>query len=123
MYDRRDYYRVRQIPFFRKCFKKTTDYFLKLLFLFENTILPANTYIHNWPLQPFSQDYGLASHTHVVCVNFILELRDLQFNVDSEDFLRNFFMAALFTLRDFARNLLRENRRRNIFFIIFRSDA
>ena len=43
------------------------------------------TYIHNWPLQPFSQKHGLASHTtHVVCVNFILEWRDLQFNVDSE---------------------------------------
>ena len=44
-----------------------------------------HTYIHNWPLQPFSQDYGLASHTtHVVCVNFKHEWRDLQFNVDSE---------------------------------------
>ena len=43
------------------------------------------TYIHNWPLQPFSQDYGLGSHTtHVVCVNFMREWRDLQFNVDSE---------------------------------------
>ena len=32
-----------------------------------------HTYIHNWPLQPFSQDYGLAAHTiHVVCVKFIL---------------------------------------------------
>ena len=42
-------------------------------------------YIHNWPLQPFSQDYGLASHTtHVVCVNFIREWRVLQFNVVSE---------------------------------------
>ena len=41
--------------------------------------------IHNWPLQPFSQDYSLASHTtHVVCVNFIREWRDIQFNVDSE---------------------------------------
>ena len=29
------------------------------------------TYIHNWRLQPFSQDCGLASHiTYVVCVNF-----------------------------------------------------
>ena len=28
-------------------------------------------YIHNWPLQQFSQEYGLASHyTYVVCVNF-----------------------------------------------------
>ena len=45
-----------------------------------------HTYTHNWPLQPFSQDYGLASHTtHIVCVNFfICEWRDLQFNADSE---------------------------------------
>ena len=44
----------------------------------------THTYIYNWSLQP-SQDYDLASHnTHVVCVNFILEWRDLQFNVDSE---------------------------------------
>ena len=29
-------------------------------------------HIHNWPLQPFSQDFGLAFHTtHVVCVNYI----------------------------------------------------
>ena len=45
-----------------------------------------HTYIHNWPLQSFSQDHGLAStHTiYVVYVNFIREWRDLQFNVDSE---------------------------------------
>ena len=43
-----------------------------------------HTYIYNWPLQPFSQDYSLASHiNHVVCVNFICEWRDLQFNIDS----------------------------------------
>ena len=42
-------------------------------------------YIHNWPLQPFSQDYWLASYsTHVECVNFKREWRDLQFNVASE---------------------------------------
>ena len=41
--------------------------------------------IHNWPLQPLIQDYGLASHiTHAVCVNFIRERQDLQFNVYSE---------------------------------------
>ena len=35
-------------------------------------------YIHNWPLQSFSPDYGLASHTtHVVCVTFVREWRDL----------------------------------------------
>ena len=37
-----------------------------------------HTYIHNWPFQPFSQDYGLVSHTiYVVYANFIHELRDL----------------------------------------------
>ena len=41
-----------------------------------------HTYIHNWPLQPFSQDYGLGSHiAYGVCVNFMREWRDLQFNV------------------------------------------
>ena len=33
---------VPQIPFFGKCFKKNTEYSLKILFLFESTILPAN---------------------------------------------------------------------------------
>ena len=32
-----------------------------------------------------------------------------------DSFLRNFFMAVLLALRVFARNLLRESRRRNIF--------
>ena len=45
----------------------------------------SSTYIHNWSLQPFSQDYVLAAHTaHVVCFNFIREWRDLQFNIYSE---------------------------------------
>ena len=51
------------------------------------------TYIPIWLLQPFSQDYNLASHTtYVVCVNFINEWRYLQFKVDSERqiFLRIF---------------------------------
>ena len=45
-------------------------------------------YIHiccNWPLQPFSLDYGLASHnTHVVRANFTRVWRNLQFDVDFE---------------------------------------
>ena len=52
-------------------------------------IFMESTYIHTYIIghykQPFSQDYGLASHTtHVECVNFIHERWDLQFNVDSE---------------------------------------
>ena len=43
----------------------------------------THTYIHNWSLQPFSQDYELVSYTtYVVCVNFIHKWRDLQFKVD-----------------------------------------
>ena len=37
----------------------------------------------------------------------------------NDRFLRNFFMAIWFTLRAFARNLLRGSRRRNIFHISF----
>ena len=49
---------------------------------FYQKSIPA--YIHKWPLQSFSHYYDLASHTtHVVCVNFIREWLDLQFNVDS----------------------------------------
>ena len=38
------------------------------------------TKIHIWLLQPFSQDYDLASRTtNVVCFNFIHKWRDLKF--------------------------------------------
>ena len=48
----------------------------------------THMYIHinkyNWPLQPFSQEYGLVLRTtHSVWVNYIRGWRDLQFNVDS----------------------------------------
>ena len=58
-----------------------------------------NTYRHNWPLQLFSQDYGLASHTTlVVCVNFICEWPGLQFNVDSG---RKIFEKPFYLLSEF----------------------
>ena len=63
---------------------------------------------------------GLASHTtHVVCVNFIQLWRNSQFKVVSErQIFEKLFMAFIFTLRVFARNLLRGSRWRNIFFHI-----
>ena len=76
------------------------------------------TYIHNWPLQPFSQDYGLASHTtHVVCINFIHEWRDLQFNVDSErQIFKKLFHGSFIYSQSFCqKSAERESRRRNIF--------
>ena len=58
---------------------------------------------------------------YVACVNFIHKWRDLQFKVNFERqiFLRNFSWQFLFTLRVFARNLLRGNRQRNTFRISF----
>ena len=56
-----------------------------------------------------SSDYNLASPTtHVLCINFIREWRDLQFNVNSEGqiFLQLFFYSKL----------LRGNHRRKYFF-------
>ena len=74
--------------------------------------------MHNWPKQPFNQDYGLASYTtHVVCGYFIREFRDLQFNIDSKrQIFEKLFMAGLFYSQSTPRNLLRGNRRGNIFF-------
>ena len=68
------------------------------------------TYIRYWPLQPFSQDYGLVSNnTHVVFVNFICEWWNLQFKVDSErQIFEQLFHGRLilFTFGVFVRNLL-----------------
>ena len=103
----------------------------------------THTCIFNWSLQFFSQHYELPSHTtYVAFVHFIHEWQNLQFEVDPEPhifenfsfafsftlivFARNstpygrffdeLFMAILFTLRFFATNLLRGNRRKNTFF-------
>ena len=69
----------------------------------------VHTYIHNWSLQPFSQDFGLASHnTHVVCINFIREWWDYSStSILNDRLFENFFIAILFTLRVFAKSLLR----------------
>ena len=68
----------------------------------------THTYIDNWPLQSFSQYYGLASHTtHVGCINFIYVSGGIYSSksIPNDRFLRKFFMAGLFTFRVFARNL------------------
>ena len=60
-------------------------------------------YIHNWPLQHFSQDYDLASCAiYVVWVNFIHKWRDLQFKVDSErQILGKLFHGNFYLLSEF----------------------
>ena len=83
---------------------------------FHMTKDPADirTYMY---VYPSIRIIDLVSHTtYVVCVNFIHKWRALQFKVDSErqiyweTFHGNFYL----TLRIFARNLLRGNRRKNI---------
>ena len=49
----------------------------------------------------------------VLILNISGGVYSLKSTPKSTDFLRNFFKAGLFTLRVFARNLLRGNRRRN----------
>ena len=75
------------------------------------------TYVHNWPLQHLSQDYGLATHTaHVVCFNLYVSggIYSLT-SIPNNRFLGNFCLAGLVALRVFTRNLLRGSPRKNIF--------
>ena len=78
------------------------------------------TYIHNWPLQPFSQDYGLASHTtQVVCVNFRREWRDLQLKVDSErQIFWETFSWQVYLLSEFLPEICWEEVAEEIFFVV-----
>ena len=61
------------------------------------------------------------SHTtSVVDINFIHNWWDLQFNVESKrQIFEKFYMAVLITLKNFPENLLRGNRRKNTFCILF----
>ena len=94
--------------------------------IFWKVVLISCYHIHTYIIghyNPSVRIIDLVSHTtYVVCVNFIHKWRDLLFKVDSERqifFFEKLFMAILFTLRVFARNLLRGNRRRNTFRILF----
>ena len=61
--------------------------------------------------------YSFSHHLCCVCVNFIREWCGLQFNVDSKGrIFEKLFMGILFTLKVFARNLLRGSHRRHISF-------
>ena len=78
-----------------------------------------HTYIHNCLLQPFNQDYGLAFHsTHVVCVNFIREWRNLQFNVDSErQIFEKLFHGRFIYLQSFCQKSAERKSPKKYFFI------
>ena len=69
------------------------------------------TYIHNWPLQPFS----LASHNiHFMCVNFI---REWQFNLYFEQQIFEKLFHGNFI---FSQSFCQKSAERKEFFFIFR---
>ena len=44
-----------------------------ICFIFVNFVY--NTYIHNWPLQPFSKNYGLDSHRSLFLTEYVSSVR------------------------------------------------
>ena len=72
-----------------------------------------HTYIHNWPLQ--------ASHsTHVVCVNFICEQWDLQFNIDPKrQIFEKFFLLNLSYSLSFCQKFAERKSPKKYFFFFF----
>ena len=77
------------------------------------TYIYTCTYIYNWSFQPFSPDYW-PSFSHHLCHKCEFYTGVLEPTVYIR-FRMTDFLTILFTLTVFARNLLRGNRRRNIF--------
>ena len=78
-------------------------------------------FIHNWSLEPSIRIINLVSHTIMLCV-LILCISGGTYSLKStpnDRFFEKLFIVILFTLRVSARNLLRGNRRRNNFHILF----
>ena len=87
-------------------------------------VLKTIHFIHTYIIghyNPSVRIIDIVSHsTYVVCVHFIYKWRDLQFKVNSErQILLRKFLWYLLTHRVFPRNLRRDNRRRNTFYILF----
>ena len=103
--------------FLENVFKKNYWIFSQIFFYLKVQYIYTKFVITN----PSVRTIDLVSYTtYVVCINFILKWRGLQFKVNSErQISEKLFMAILFTLRVFERNLLTGNRRRNTFRISF----
>ena len=71
-------------------------------------------YIHNWPLQLFSQDYGLALILYVICGTYSLT------STPNNRFLRNFCMTGLFNSQSFCqKSAERKSPKKYYFNILF----
>ena len=59
----------------------------------KRTLNTSYTYIHNWSLQPFSQDYDIAFHTPLMLCALIVYMSSLTYSLKSppnDKFLRSF---------------------------------
>ena len=85
-----------------------------------------HTYIHNWPLQSFSQDYGLDSHTtHVACVDFIYA-SSVTYSVMStpnDRFFEKFFHGSFIYSQIFCQTSAERKLPKKYIFFVFRFDA
>ena len=76
------------------------------------------TYIHNWSLRPFSQDYWPSFSHHLTSVNFIHKWRDLQFKVDSESqIIWETFHSKFYLLSEFLPEICWEEIAEKILFV------
>ena len=65
----------------------------------------VHSYIHNWQLQTFSQDYGIASHTTNfmrVLILYVSGGTNSLTSTPNDRFLRNFFMAYFIYSQSFC---------------------
>ena len=98
-------------------------YFLFQHFFPYSLIYFIFPYIHTFIIGHYNPWVRITSYppTSLILCGLILYMSGGTYNltlIPKDRFLRNFFMAVLFTLRVFARNSLRGNCRRNIFFSI-----
>ena len=90
---------------------KMTFWFFHIILLICYITLFLDIWYHTYIIGPLDRIINLVSHTtYAVGVNFMQKSQGLQFNVGSvrQIFFEKLFLALLFTLRVFARNLREE---------------
>ena len=92
-----------------------------LSYIQQNSQLTLCRYIHNWALQPFSEDFGLDCHTiQVVCLNLYLSGGTYSLTSTPIDrFLRNFSWQCFIYSQSICQKSA-ERKSPKKYFLIFR---
>ena len=86
--------------------------------LWRAKLIIRTLYVHDWPLQPFSQDYGLASHTtRIVCVLYMSGGTHNLTSTPNDRFLRKFFIAGFIYSQSFCQKSAEMKSPTKYFFI------